>query len=248
MSSINGPLWAVKGGNMEIVESLLKQSKARLITEFVSEIAYEPDMCTLTTMYGTSEDYDYVVFAAPLSKNQRVPILFRNIPTQLSRFGRYQRVVSTIISGKLRENKFNELVNQSVLLSIMADDDKDGIYSINNARPVDETAYSDLWKVLSARPLTPAQMRLLFKHVGDVKTFDWLAYPYYQVPTPPQSFQLADRIFHVNAIEWAASTMEMSCIGAKNVALLLKKHYDVEEEKEDRKLQMFGELDQSNEK
>lgn len=34
--------------------------------------------------------------------------------------------------------------------------------------------------------------------------------------------------------------MEMSCIGAKNVALLLKKHYDAEEEKEETKIQFFG--------
>jgi len=51
-----------------------------------------------------------------------------------------------------------------------------------------------------------------------------MAYPHYEVPTKPQSFHLADRLYHINAIEWAASAMEMSCIGAKNVALLIKKH------------------------
>lgn len=34
------------------------------------------------------------------------------------------------------------------------------------------------------------------------------------------SFKLHDALYHINAIEWAASTMEMSAIAGRNVAIL----------------------------
>jgi len=34
------------------------------------------------------------------------------------------------------------------------------------------------------------------------------------------NFKLHNALYHVNAIEWAASAMEMSAIGGRNVAIL----------------------------
>ena len=52
------------------------------------------------------------------------------------------------------------------------------------------------------------------------KVFNWLAYPKYSPNERPKfgSFVLSPRLYHVNAIELAASAMEMSAIAAKNVA------------------------------
>ena len=48
----------------------------------------------------------------------------------------------------------------------------------------------------------------------------WLAYPHYTPPEKFLPFQLDDGVFHVNAVERAASAMEMVSIGGRNVALL----------------------------
>lgn len=47
--------------------------------------------------------------------------------------------------------------------------------------------------------------------------------------TRHNSFKLHDALYHVNAMEWVASAMEMSAIGGRNVAILahndfLQKH------------------------
>jgi prenylcysteine oxidase/farnesylcysteine lyase len=54
----------------------------------------------------------------------------------------------------------------------------------------------------------------------DIKVTGWLAYPHYQAERRNDKFVLHKNLFHINAIEWAASAMEMSIIGAKNVGLL----------------------------
>ena len=53
----------------------------------------------------------------------------------------------------------------------------------------------------------------------------WLAYPHYSTNQTLGEFELVPGLYHLNAIEWAASAMEMSVIGAKNVALLAYKHW-----------------------
>ena len=55
-----------------------------------------------------------------------------------------------------------------------------------------------------------------------VEVFDWLAYPRYRPDERPKlaSFVLSPRLYYVNAVEFAASAMEMSAIAARNVANL----------------------------
>ncbi len=53
---------------------------------------------------------------------------------------------------------------------------------------------------------------------------DWLAYPVYNPPEECPSFVLDSGMFYINGIEKAASAMEMSAIGGKNVALLARNY------------------------
>lgn len=48
----------------------------------------------------------------------------------------------------------------------------------------------------------------------------WKAYPEYSTDMHLHNFKLHDALYHVNAIEWAASAMEMSAVGGRNVAIL----------------------------
>lgn len=234
-------LWAVKGGNKLIIKKLIHSSKAHVVSEYVSRVSYHGNACMVMTKSKGTHKFDYVVYAAPFTRNSRIPIDFSGLPTKLRKFGNYHRTVSTVVLGKLHATKFRDVINRKSYMSIMSNNVNNFFYSINNVNSVNEMGPSDVWRVLSPKPLSRKQLSTLFDHVGDViKTSDWLAYPTYQIPTPSQSFELADRIYHINAIEWVASSMEMSGIGAKNVALLIKKHYEAEEKRENSSTQFFG--------
>lgn len=84
-----------------------------------------------------------------------------------------------------------------------------------------------LWKVFTSdHPLTEEQKRALFKSYSASVSVavNWMAYPQYKPPEGFPSFILDDGVFYVNAVEKAASAMEMSAIGAKNAALLTMEH------------------------
>ncbi len=83
------------------------------------------------------------------------------------------------------------------------------------------TGDARVWKFFSSESLTTAQLDQLFTTVVEKDERRWLAYPHYANVPLVDSFILADNVYHVNAIEWTASAMEMSAIGAKNVANLI---------------------------
>lgn len=213
MAGMDGALWSVKGGNRRVPERLLEESKAKLIGEFVLSVVNNHTKYTLSTTTA-SETYDYVVIATPLSQNQRVPLEFSNFPAPITGLGEYHRTVSTLVVGELNKSKFPEFADDSSAI-IINTNDEDFFNSIGNLQG------RNVWKVFSKQPLTDNEIEKLFESHTDIKVIDWLAYPRYVLPYEPRAFTLAPRLYHVNAIEWAASAMEMSCIGAKNVALLI---------------------------
>jgi len=230
MAGMCGSLWSVKGGNQKVAEKLLKMSNAQLVSEYVTQIIKNDESYTLLTKTRKKNTYDYVVFAAPLAENQRVPIIFSNMPFELNKVGKYHQTVSTLIVGKIKRSIFSPLFNDHSPILVISNNDNAFFNSISNVEGVNETASLNVWKIFSQRPLYNHQIDELFESTSDVKVMDWLAYPHYQVPTESQSFHIANRLYHINAIEWAASAMEMSCIGAKNIALLIKKHFDNKEQ------------------
>jgi hypothetical protein len=61
-----------------------------------------------------------------------------------------------------------------------------------------------------------------------VKEMPWLAYPKYrenidlkQIPDIVLDEESRRRVYYLNAMEWSASCMEISCISARNVSLLI---------------------------
>lgn len=84
----------------------------------------------------------------------------------------------------------------------------------------------EVWKIFSQTPLTEDDLDEIFRTREDIKTVDWLAYPEYSSHYQAHelgNFTLHPGLFHINAIEWAASAMEMSALGGKNVANLILK-------------------------
>lgn len=232
MAGMDGSLWAVKGGNKKVAEKLLEKSKARLINEYVTKITKNKNSYTLFTSNDKNANYDYVVFAAPLAQNQKIPINFTDMSVELNKTGRYHRTVSTIVVGELKRELFTPLSDNNASFTVISINEDDFYSSISHVEGVNETGKSNVWKIFSQQPLSNDQIDKFFSSTDDIKVVDWLAYPHYETPTKLRSFHIANRLYHINAIEWAASAMEMSCIGAKNVALLIKKHSDSNPENE----------------
>lgn len=220
----DGSLWAVKGGNKRVAEKLLETSKARLIPEYVFKITNNDESYTILTTNDRNTTYDYVVFAAPLAINQNVPIIFSNMPSAMNEVGKYHRTVSTLVVGEVKKTHFSPLSEDSSPFLVISNNENEFFNSISTIQGVNENSSLNVWKVFSQNPLSNNEIYQLFESTSDIKVVDWLAYPHYEVPTNSQSFLITDRLYHINAIEWTASAMEMSCIGAKNVALLIKKH------------------------
>lgn len=64
------------------------------------------------------------------------------------------------------------------------------------------------------------QVGSIFDSRKDLRLVSWKAYPEYTPNMELPSFVLHDRLYYINAVEAAASAMEMSAIGGRNVAIL----------------------------
>ena len=228
-----GSLWAIQGGNRQVPELLVSKSKANFLNHRVLKIAFDES----TKEYhieSVSKDqaklvktYDVVVIANPITGDSRTPIEFANFTEPISVPGRYQRTVATLVAGKLNASYFDW--RREHVPDVIIDNDEHGfLNSIGKIEPVVRSTKKEkthVWKVFSQRPLTDGELAALFETPARrIETKDWLAYPKYErLGLANGNFVLHDRLFYVNAIEWAASAMEMSVIGAKNVALLVER-------------------------
>lgn len=236
VAGASGDLWAVDGGNFRVAEKLLEASDAQLVRDRVSKVSSANDGKLIVTRQGTtiendnsdlSRTYDIVVLAAPLQTNSDSSI-------DLSEYrdkgwaGPYHHTVSTVLQGKLNHSFFGYSEKESMpdeILSTAA-----GLFfnSVSRIQPVDynkNDRASDVWKVFSPVPLSDSELDLLFiqYNKNSVKVNDWLAYPHYARLPTSDNFRIHRNFYYLNAIEWAASAMEMSVIAAKNIALLAHK-------------------------
>ncbi|KAJ3606074.1 hypothetical protein NHX12_028117, partial [Muraenolepis orangiensis] len=238
-------LWAVEGGNKLVCSGLLYHSKARLITARVSSVTLRgrPTKSGATSVYEVNSVgesgpahslYDIVVVATPLHHGKSDISFLGLTPPVPSHFpGRYHRTVSTLVRGLLNVSYLGdqreplEFRVSEVLTSEGCD-----LHSLSSIDPVTiPTGYRrpaanqpKVWKIFSPRQLSEEQLDAVFlsrEPMAPGQETDWLAYPEYRPPlrkTPP--FVLHHGLYYLNAVEWAASAMEMSAIAARNTALL----------------------------
>ncbi|KAM4748194.1 prenylcysteine oxidase 1-like [Rhinophrynus dorsalis] len=239
LAGAQGNMWAVEGGNKLVCSGLLKLTKANVIHAKVTaislhstekrplyEVKYESD--------GSlgSDYYDLVIVAAPLHK-AGYPISFLNFQTPVQvPSGSYHRVVSSIVHGYLNSSYFGfsdpKLFPYSSILSMDSPDSSfhslESICPINMSigfrrKPPQDAA---VWRVLSPRPLDRRELKTLFKSYYSVQVIEWQAFPSYGSSAsrslPP--ILLHDGLYYLSGVEWATSSVEMSAVAAKNVALL----------------------------
>lgn len=177
--------------------------------------------------------YDIVVIATPLHQGKSDITFSGFSPLIPSHYpGRYQQTVSTMVHGLLNMSylRSTEPAAEFTVTDVLTTDSKDCfIISLNSADPVHipegykrpPASQTKVWRVFSPQSLSQEQLENLFVSWDSVTETRWLAYPLYRSPhnrSPP--FILHNRIYYLNAVEWAASAMEMSAISARNLALL----------------------------
>lgn len=224
MAGFDSSLWAIDGGQSQIVKGLVKKSGANIIPSRVEEIHLNADGSFVLFANNISTVYDLVVIAAPLTNDAKYPIIFKEFPDTIHVPGRYQRTVATILHGKLNHTYFG-FANENDAPTFIANIGDTFFNSIGQISKVssNEKPMQNVWKIFSRQLLTTEQLQYLFLERSDVQVVDWLAYPHYDTSKRKDKFILYRNLFYLNAVEWVASAMEMSSISAKNIALLIIK-------------------------
>ncbi|KAK9297144.1 hypothetical protein QLX08_009024 [Tetragonisca angustula] len=229
-------LWSVKGGNKKVPEHLIYRNKyVNVISSQVMKIVYishddSPDVYEVHSRAQDStvimkEAYDIVILAIPLFNNQEFPIIFEGFPNNdFYNSAEYHETIATFVKADLKSHYFGLEEELDNILS--CDPNKTIINSLGRLNSVEGSMKSsNIWKIFSNKPLKSNIINEMFSNVQEKKQITWKAYPEYITRIPEAKFKLHDTLYHVNAIELIASAMEMSAIGAKNVALLAYKDF-----------------------
>ncbi len=241
----DGSLWSVVGGNRQIAEKALEASGATLVADDVVSVQKMSSnngkaKFTITAEDGTvSDGYDVVIVANPLNLSS---IKYENFATDFyspAATTPYQRIIATLVHGTINQKFFGLKSDERKFPLVILTTGSDGAPFLFNSITVEYpsdisqaevASYSKhvgddpqrVWKVFSPQPLTEEQLKLMFTDIESTQVHDWQAYPHYSPPEQIPPFVLDDGVYYINAIEKAASAMEMSAIGAKNAALLAK--------------------------
>ncbi|XP_026195340.1 prenylcysteine oxidase 1 [Anabas testudineus] len=263
-------LWSVDGGNKRVCSGLLYHSKSELIPARVTSISFthRPSKMGPTNSFyelnyvgesGSAHSlYDIVVIATPLHQGKSDITFSGFSPPIPSHYpGRYQQTVSTMVHGLLNMSYLGTTESaEGFTASDILTTELEGsvIFSLSSVDPVHipegykrpPASQRKVWRLFSPQSLSQEQLQNIFVSWDSVSETRWLAYPLYRLPyrkSPP--FILHDRLYYLNAVEWAASAMEMSAISARNLALLAHHHWHGQVDKidqEDLHTRLRGEL------
>uniref|UniRef100_A0A1B6KFF6 Prenylcysteine lyase domain-containing protein n=1 Tax=Graphocephala atropunctata TaxID=36148 RepID=A0A1B6KFF6_9HEMI len=221
-------LWSVWGGNKQIPKALLDHSQANHISKRVHTVTLLPNAKYGLGVHDVSHVYDYVILACPIIENSATTINFEGFPNPVIEPIKYQRTVTTLIHGDLNHAYFNCKSAQDLPNLIFSTNNELFFSSITVIYPVKYNKKYDekVYKIFSKEELTNDQLDLLFLKYDNVTVIDWLATPQYDTSDKNLNFEPYKNLFYVNAIEWAASAMEMSAISGVNAALHVIKRVD----------------------
>jgi prenylcysteine oxidase/farnesylcysteine lyase len=237
MAGVEDGLWSVKGGNKKIPELLVKKAKANLIEGEVTivrmvdedeptyEIDYKCKNCDNKNEIKTRE-YDIVVVATPLHQDMN-KIQFEGFPTPIKNFPqKFHKLTATMIKGVPNDTHFGIGTPDGFPSELLTSNADVYFNSIARKIPVTGEEGHSVYRVFSNAPLSKENVNTYFKSEDDLRMVTWSAYPEYDFkPDSLPPFVLHDKVYYVNAIELAASAMEMSALSAKNIALLAYNHW-----------------------
>uniref|UniRef100_A0A8C0YV44 Prenylcysteine oxidase 1 n=1 Tax=Cyprinus carpio carpio TaxID=630221 RepID=A0A8C0YV44_CYPCA len=224
LAGADSGLWAVDGGNKMVCSGLLYHSKAELVPARATTISMKMRP-SKTDSASNFYEVNYVVAT-----------LVHGL-LNVSYLGTTEKPEDFYVSEVLTlENKASEINSLSSLNPV----------KIPKGYSPSPASQRKVWKIFSSQPLSQQHLQQIFLSWDSVFEKRWLAYPSYSPPnrrTPP--FILHDRLYYLNAVEWAASAMEMSAISARNLALLAHHRWYEQTDKinqEDLDTRLRGEL------
>ncbi|XP_041366044.1 prenylcysteine oxidase-like isoform X2 [Gigantopelta aegis] len=245
IAGITPGLWSVKGGNKRVPEKLIKKSKANLImpakvTNIILQkdtdgiVSYEVQY-TNPDKQPSAREYDIVIIATPLPQGQ-TNIKFEDFPQPVREPKMsLHKLALLFVQGTPNITTFGYEHIGDLPQALLSMDPNLFWNSYAQATPVDYKKHLNkkspdgmeelVYKVALNQVPTEPQIRLLFKSRKDLRVVHWGAYPDFSPDMELPSFLLYDRLYYVNAIESAASAMEMNAIGGRNIALLAYNHW-----------------------
>lgn len=177
-----------------------------------------------------SDNYDIVVIATPLHLDNSSTIAFEGFDPPIDVVqGSFQPTVVSLVHGYLNSSYFGFPDPKLFpFANILTTDFPSFFCALDNICPVNISASfrrkqpqeAAVWRVQSPQPLLRSQLKTLFRSYYSVQTAEWQAHPVHSPHTPLPRFTLHDQLFHLNALEWAAGSVEVTAVAAKNVALL----------------------------
>ncbi|XP_015183644.1 PREDICTED: prenylcysteine oxidase-like [Polistes dominula] len=234
LSATTGDIWSVKGGNKKVPEHLIYRNvNVNVLSSFVKKIHYETinNFPNYEVHYSNKDNvmknhYDIVIIATPLRKHEQTHITFEGIPgdDNLTFLDEYQTVIATFIKGDINPNYFGLEEELDCILICNYNIDIRSIGRIDTVEGPTKMN-SKIWKIFSNASLPLTLLNNIFLNIEEVKEVAWKAYPRYTTKARLDKFKLYDGLYHVNAIEWVASAMEMSAIAGRNVAILAHDEY-----------------------
>ncbi|XP_026552152.1 prenylcysteine oxidase-like [Pseudonaja textilis] len=252
LAGAQGNRWAVEGGNKLVCSGLLKLTKANIIHARVTAISlHSSEGKPLYQVHYENEDgpgsnfYDIVVIATQLhdSKNN---ITFQNFDPPIAEFpGTFHITVTSIVHGYLNSSYFGFPDPKLFPFASVLTTEAPGLFfnSMDNICPVNlsnnfkrkQPQEAAVWRVHSQYPLEKQELKMLFRSYYSVQVTEWQVCPDYGSVKNLPPIILHDSLFYLNTMEWAASSMEMSAVAARNVALLAYNRWNHDVEKIDQK-------------
>ncbi|XP_039303002.1 prenylcysteine oxidase-like [Solenopsis invicta] len=174
-----------------------------------------------------TSNYDIMIIAAPLTSDQEFQIEFFGFPNSLVFSGDYQTVYVTLVKAKLNLTYFGLQQSINSILSFNLNQTRISLFEKSGL--VDDSVKKSprVWSICSKEHMMESSaIHEMFSHVIEKKEIVWKAYPQYSTNLlKPNNFKLHDALYHVNAMEWIGSAMEMSAIAGRNVAILAYKDF-----------------------
>lgn len=218
-------LWAVDGGNVQIVEQLLKLSKAEVLlnTKIESVMSTKVDGKNMLKLESERDSWlcDTVVLAAPY---ETADVKFPEaLAKSLSVDREFQRTHATFVRGYLNSKTFGSDPPDAILTTEGVSEPFTSVgmvwHDVDGKEP-------PIFKVFSKTKLTaPSLARMFQRGSKKLAQFPWLAYPKFNVPERFPMFLHnlpGGNVIYTSPVESAGSAMEMSAVSGANAASLIK--------------------------
>ncbi|XP_061356209.1 farnesylcysteine lyase [Gastrolobium bilobum] len=221
LAGSGGGLWAIDGGNWQMVAGLINRSDVALhLHEEIKSIAVLGDYYELNSTKGNSYTCEVAVVATPLDELniQFLPPI--SVPER-----KLQHTHATFVRGLLNPVYFGlKAVTKVPDLVGTLEDPNLPFTSISVLKKHNEKEYT--YKIFSRQPMADTLLDSIFSVRKETIRINWAAYPQYHSPEIFAPFILDGRhLYYVNAFENAASTMETSAVAAENIARLILARY-----------------------